>query len=308
MKIQHLTQMKIKQLVFAAIAVIALNHSASAQNIIGVGVPTGTTRNDTYIAAGFEFFAPAGGTTINALGFWDANGTGLLKAHTVSIFQYDPGFDPSGYALVATATIPAGTVGTLVNGYRWVGIPTTVLPNNGQGGGYYAIMATQDQDTWANNIGSAPYLNPSIGTVSGQGLLDAGRPYTVLSSQAILNGTGNINDGFGGANLAFLTPQPPTQLAATPILWTAQGTFTDNTVLGVAGAASNEVYGVDFGAGDQTTANGYTFGDYSTNGNMTLSGGSGYNNYLNGVNTTGDSSFDAVLNNGVYGGNDIYGT
>jgi len=300
--------MNTKTASFIAIAVIALDPGADAQNTIGVGVPTGTTRNDTYIAAGFEFYAPAGGTTINALGFWDANGTGLLVAHTVSIFRYDNAFDPSGYALVATATIPAGTVAQLISGYRWVGIPSTALPNNGQGGGYYAILATQDQDTWANTIGSAPYLNPAIGTVSGQGLLDAGRPYTVLSSLAIINGTGNPNNGYGGANLAFLTPQPPAQPAAAPILWTDHGVFTDNTVLGLAGAASNEVYGVDFGAGFVTTSNGYTFDDYATTGNMTLSGGTAYNAYLSGGGTTGDGSLDAVLNNGVYGGNDIYGT
>src|SRR6266436_10297663 len=188
----------IKTALFAAIAAFALNQSANAQNTIGVGVPTGTTRNDTYIAAGFEFYAPAGGTTINALGFWDANGSGLLVAHTVSIFRYDNAFNPSGYDLVATATIPAGTAAPLISGYRWAGIPTLALPNNGQGGGYYAILATQDQDTWAN----------SIGTISGYGILIASRPYTVISSQAILTGSGNPNEGFGGPNLAFLTPQP----------------------------------------------------------------------------------------------------
>ena len=192
--------MKIKQLVFAAVAAFALNHSADAQNIIGVGEPAGTTRNDTYIAAGFEFYAPAGGTTINAMGFWDQNGDGLLKAHTVSLFKYDPTLSGapyfgSGYDLVKTVTVPAGTVAPLVNGYRWVGFPTLAIPNNGQGGGYYAILATEVQDTWANTIGTAPYLNPSIGTVSGQGLLHADQPYTVLSSQARIFGDSNPNDG-----------------------------------------------------------------------------------------------------------------
>src|SRR6267154_2625228 len=95
--------MKIRQLVFTAIAAFALNQGANAQNTIAVGVPAGTTRNDTYIGAGFEFYAPAGGTTINALGFWDANGTGLLTAHTVSIFKYSG--SGSAYNLLVTATI-----------------------------------------------------------------------------------------------------------------------------------------------------------------------------------------------------------
>ena len=255
---------------------------AQAQNIIGVGVPTGTTRNDTYVAAGFEFYAPAGGTTINALGFWDATGNGLLAPHTVSVFQYDPAFGGSGYQLVVTATVPPGTNAPLINGYRWVGIPTTALPNNGQGGGYYAILANQTEDTWANTIGSAPYLNSAIGTVSGQGLMDPGQTFTVLSSQANITGDSNPNNGFGGPNLALLTNRPPSQPAATPILWTSEGVFTDDTVLGVAGTPANEVYGVDFGGSDlQTTANGYTFNDNVASGNMTLlGGGTAYNAYL----------------------------
>jgi hypothetical protein len=301
---------KIKSGVFAALTAFALTQGASAQNIIGVGLPAGTTRNDAYTAAGYEFYAPVAGATINALGFWDAGGTGLLATHTVSVFQYAGG---SSYNLVVTGTIPAGTNAPLIDGYRWVSIPTTVLPDNGQGGGYYAILATQQQDTWANTIGSAPYMNPSIGTVSGQGVINAGQADTVLSSSLAISGTGNANDGYGGANLAFLTNQLPVQPAAEQILWTAQGTFTDDTVLSLAGASSNEVYGVDFGgSGSQTTANGYTFSDYATSGNMTLVGSSitSYNSYLSGGGTTGDSSFDTVLNFGEYQGGapNIYGT
>ncbi|PWU09932.1 MAG: hypothetical protein C5B50_26405 [Verrucomicrobia bacterium] len=280
---------------------------AQAQNIIGVGVPTGTTRNDTYVAAGFEFYAPTGGTTINALGFWDQSGTGLLAPHTVSIFRYNN--TGSQYVLLATATIPPGTTAPLINGYRWVGIPTLALPNNGQGGGYYAILANQTQDTWANSIGSAPYLNPAIGTVSGQGLIVNNSTSTVLSSLLNINGTGNPNQGFGGPNLGYLTNQLPASVPAAQIVWDAEGTFTDNTVLGLAGAPSNEVYGVDFGgSGLQTTTNGYTFNDYTTSGNMTLGGSlSSYNAYLSGGGTTGDSGFDALLNSGIYGNQNIYG-
>src|SRR5271170_3142588 len=122
MNIPCISKLKVKQLVFAAVAAFALNHDANAQNIIGVGVPTGTTRNDTYVAAGFEFYAPAGGTTINALGFWDQSGAGLLAPHTVSIFKYNN--TGSQYVLVTSATIPAGTNAPLISGYRWVGFPS----------------------------------------------------------------------------------------------------------------------------------------------------------------------------------------
>lgn len=100
----------------------------------------------------------------------------------------------------------------------------------------------------------------------------------------------------GGAGLLTLSVAQ-----AASITWGATGSFTDNTVLTLAGAAANEVYGVDFGAGVQTTANSYTFSDY-TAGNMTMSGpSSSYNGFL-GNSTTGDSSFDTVLANAIYGG------
>jgi hypothetical protein len=94
------------------------------------------------------------------------------------------------------------------------------------------------------------------------------------------------------------------------IVWDAEGTFTSDAVLSLAGAASNEVYGVDFGgSGLLTTTNGYTFDDYATTGNITLAGNlSTYNSYLSGGGTTGDSNFDTILNNGIYGGADITAT
>jgi len=275
-------------------------------NVIGVGAPTGTTRNDSYPGAGFEFYTPLTGSSINALGYWDASGTGLLAPHTVSIYKYAG--SGSSYNRVLTATIPAGTAAPLINGYRWVGIPTTTLTNIGQGGGYYVILADHSMDTWANTIGSAPYLNPAIGTVSGQGLIPINGT-TILTATMNINGTGNPNNGFGGANLAFLTNTLPASAPPSLINWTENGAFVDSTVLAKAGVVSNVVYGVDFGgSGLQTTANGYTFDDYATTGNATL-GGSGinsYNAYLSGGGTTGDSAFDNALNFGIYGGTGNY--
>jgi hypothetical protein len=82
------------------------------------------------------------------------------------------------------------------------------------------------------------------------------------------------------------------------------GAYLDNTVLALAGPVANEVYGVDFGAGPQTTANGYTFGDVSdtTANNMTVNGApTSFAGYLPGSATTGDPSLDNILNNGYYG-------
>ncbi len=100
-------------------------------------------------------------------------------------------------------------------------------------------------------------------------------------------------------------------VALAQITWIAQGTFANDAVLALAGPASNEVYGVDFGgSGAQTTANGYKFADYATSGNMSIAGGgySLFGGYLTGGATTGDAALNALLTHGLYGGTANAGT
>jgi len=89
-------------------------------------------------------------------------------------------------------------------------------------------------------------------------------------------------------------------------IWGAAGTFIDNTVLVLAGTPANEVYGVDFGgSGAQTTANGYTFDDNVTSGNITIGGGlPSYRGFLGDPTAnaiTGDAAMDSILTHGFYG-------
>jgi len=208
--------MNIKRNVLTGLAVLALGHSAVAQNIIGVGEPTGTIRTGSYIfGAGFEFYAPSGtGTTINSLGYWDQGGDGLATSHIVSLYAY-AGHD-SAYNLLASVTIDAGTVDPLINGYRWVSIGNLNLPDIGQGGGYYAILATHDgaADPWTDGIGGSPILNTLIGTIAGNGLIDELSGQTITQNPVNLVGNTDPNSVYGGANLAFIQPVPePATLA-----------------------------------------------------------------------------------------------
>jgi len=93
-------------------------------------------------------------------------------------------------------------------------------------------------------------------------------------------------------------------VALAQITWIAQGTFTDNSVLNLAGTVSNEVYGVDFGGSGAQTVNGYSFADYATSGNMSIAGsGFGlYASYLTGGATTGDAALNNLMTHGLYGG------
>jgi hypothetical protein len=204
--------MKINQLPLAGVIAFALNMAAMAQSQAGIeGAPTGTTRNDSYEwGAGFGFYTPSGvGTTINALGFWDQSGTGLQEAHTVALYQYSG--SGSSYNLMDSVTVQAGTVDPLIDGYRWVSIGNLALPDIGQGGNYYIILASQGGDTWTTMSGQT--LNPAIGTFSSGALIDndSGEDLspTPPSSFASVDG---LNSGYGGGNLAYLAavPEPAT--------------------------------------------------------------------------------------------------
>jgi len=107
-----------------------------------------------------------------------------------------------------------------------------------------------------------------------------------------------ITTALGLASLFFMS-----LARAANVTWGAHGTFSDNSVLALAGAPGSEVYGVDTGgSGAQTTANGYTFADYGVSGNASIAGGpSSYDNFLGGGGSTGDAALDTILNYGVYG-------
>jgi hypothetical protein len=202
--------MNIRYVILTAIAASVLHHAATGQTVIGVGEPTGTIRGDTYsFGAGFEFYAPAGsGTMINSLGYWDQGGDGLGTSHTVSLYAYAG--TGSSYNLLATVTVSAGTTAPLIGGYRWVNIGNLTLPDNGQGGGYYAILASHDGglDPWTDGIGGSPIMNPSIGTISGHGLIADNSGQTLTQSPVDIVGNTDPSSVYGGANVAFIQSVP----------------------------------------------------------------------------------------------------
>lgn len=81
---------------------------------------------------------------INWLGYYDANGDGLANSHVVTLW------DNSNQSVLASATVPAGTAAPLINGYRWVQLPSTIQLNYGS---YYVIGAQTDGvDLWGDFI------------------------------------------------------------------------------------------------------------------------------------------------------------
>lgn len=182
---------------------------------MALGQPTGAgTRTDAYPWAGSGFYLPSGGTIlVNQLGYWDEGGDGLAIEHQIGLFQYNGA--GSSYTMIATATIPSGTAATLDGGYRWVEIPAISIPDIGQGGNYYVIMASHGTDAWTNGLGSGAPMDPGFGTLS-SGALDFGGGTTVGSSGDINSSGGTF---FGGANLGYAVPEPSAMaIAAIGIL------------------------------------------------------------------------------------------
>jgi hypothetical protein len=86
---------------------------------------------------------------VNYLGYYDKDGDGLANSHEVSLW-YTGGQGGSTASEVARVTVPAGTVAPLLNGYRWVQLPSTVGLWYGS---WYTIAAQTDGvDTWGDLI------------------------------------------------------------------------------------------------------------------------------------------------------------
>jgi len=77
------------------------------------------TRNDIAGTVG-NMLAILKPRTVDKLGVFDAGGDGLTTAHEVGIWRLRTG------ELVASATVPAGTKGELIDGFRYVKLPKPV--------------------------------------------------------------------------------------------------------------------------------------------------------------------------------------
>jgi hypothetical protein len=135
------------------IAMLCLAHSRAAFAQTTPGSILYTPNINLAVGAQNTFAGTVGGiflTTysfypqVNWLGYYDENGDGLANSHLVTLW------DNSTQTILASATVPAGTAAPLVNGYRWVQLPSTVTLNYGS---YYVIGAQTDGvDLWGDII------------------------------------------------------------------------------------------------------------------------------------------------------------
>jgi hypothetical protein len=146
---------------------------------------------------------------VNYLGYYDKDGDGLANSHEVSLW-YTGGAGGSTATEVAHVTVPAGIAAPLLNGYRWVELPSNVGLWYGS---WYTIAAQTDGvDTWGDLISGSQvgwdseFIGNNDGASSRAGRYDTaaswpGSPANQVGSDAIYP-VANL-----GYNLTFV-PEP----------------------------------------------------------------------------------------------------
>ncbi|MCP9929794.1 hypothetical protein KBY82_03255 [Cyanobium sp. AMD-g] len=108
--------------------------------------------------------------TINQLGVYDSNANGLAFPTQVGLWNRS-----AGGSLLATATVPGGTLGTLLGQFRYVGITSlTLLPGVTYAlGAQYSVPFSPDafQGALTGSSSFAPWISYFGGTYVGAGSL-----------------------------------------------------------------------------------------------------------------------------------------
>jgi len=161
---------------------------------------------------GWSFYnGPNSPITITQLGVFDGGGDGLANSHQIGLWNTDG-------TLLVSATVPAGTIGTLVDNYRYVSIAPVTLPGGfGLTGGY--IIAAQYSAADADDLrtptpaGLAPGLalwsGSSGGVTDSIGWYGFGVGLPFPNNRTAPPSEGGIGPGFWEANFQFQpVPEP----------------------------------------------------------------------------------------------------
>lgn len=139
--------------------------------------------------------------TITMLGYYDDGSNGLNEAHDVGIFG-------SGGNLLVSSTVPSGTGGTLLAGFRYVSISPFVLS-----AGSYTIGGTigaQASDPVAYNVSGLSSVS-QITIPSGASRYTEAGSYTSLTFPTLAFPASNPYNVYFGPNFQILAvPEPST--------------------------------------------------------------------------------------------------
>ncbi|MEO7514318.1 MAG: PEP-CTERM sorting domain-containing protein [Verrucomicrobiota bacterium] len=167
---------------------------------------------------GWSFFnGPNNPIAITQLGVFDIGGDGLVNSHQIGVWTTDG-------VLLATATLPAGTSGSLVDNYRYVSISPVTLPGGFMANGGYIIAAQYsagDVDDPLTPTASGNGLAPGLALWSGgfpsHGWYGFGEglPFPGQRTQPPMEGSGGAP--FWEPNFQFIAvPEPSASLLLAP--------------------------------------------------------------------------------------------
>lgn len=193
-----------------AIAIVAvLTSGAIGQNIFDDVDKDGPRFLGGFVI-GNQFTVGTANVQIDALGVWDQADNGLAVSHDVGLW------DATG-AIVASATVPAGTAGLLDDSFRYVPLASVVTLLAGQ---QYRIAAlfqsTSDpfNDPWDpdgdGNPANSPAIGNGIAVVAGSGIATVDGDYFAASATLVrpTNFGGGDRGRWGAANARVHVPEP----------------------------------------------------------------------------------------------------
>lgn len=226
----------------------------------------------------------------------DANGIAhftnlqINKVGAKTLLASNPSFETS---VSASFTITAGPAATLTVESAADGSGEVVPAENVTAGSslnVYAILRDSGGNFLTNPPATWSLVDITGGVVAGDLVASGDGQSATFTGHA--PGSAVIQAG------ASFTGQSGIQTVVPAVPLFSSGTFTNNTVLALAGTPIQEFYGVSLGNGTaHLTANGYAFGSYP-NVNASYGGSSAYGLgvFLGGGGTSGDTNFDEVLN------------
>jgi hypothetical protein len=196
---------RVGRTMLASVALSSFAHAA--------GILDDTAKDGARFLGGFvignQFTVGAADVSINALGVWDQGGNGLVLSHDVGLWN-------SAGALVASATVPAGTSGVLDDAYRYVTLGSNVTLLAGQQYRVAALFQTVDDpfnDPWDPDGDGNPFGSPAVGdgvaVIAGGGVATVDGDYFAASGVLVepVNFGGGTPGRWGAANARFV-PEP----------------------------------------------------------------------------------------------------
>ena len=149
---------------------------------------------------GWSFTLTGTSTEVTQLGFFDYGDDGLANAIPVAIWT-------SAGTQVASATVPAGTAGTLVSGFRYVTLTTPVYLSAGS----YTIGGLYTGSSSDYFLASVTTLNAASGVTYGAPRAATGNSLAFPSSDIY---SGSYFNGYFGPNFEIGTaPEPRAWMA-----------------------------------------------------------------------------------------------